>query len=178
MMEDSNGPRSAGKTDYFPGDPRLHEELVRAMRRLSRIPRTEAETREKLVSREVPSQAVEEIVAILKREGFLNDARYAAGYTRFQLERGYGPARIRRELIGKGVAGRIAEAALAELGEDFDEKDILRAALAKRLRTNGEPRTPRELKNLGDFLTRRGFSPVLIREELEPHFDRVLSGGG
>jgi hypothetical protein len=48
----------------------------------------------------------------------------------------------------------------------------------KRLRASGEPQTPRELKNLKDFLIRRGFSADLTRIELEDHFKRILGDGG
>jgi regulatory protein len=177
-MSDNPLSPAEGIQKYFPGDQRLREELLRAMRRLARTPRTLAETRENLLAKDIPTAAAEEIISILEQEGFLNDSRYAESYARFRIEHGYGPARIRRELIQKGVAAGTAEAALARLEEDFDEPEILRSTLAKQLRIKGEPRTPRELKNLGDFLTRRGFSPELIREELESHFDRVFGGGG
>ncbi|HUX08916.1 MAG TPA: regulatory protein RecX [Acidobacteriota bacterium] len=164
--------------EFLPDESLLREELVRAMRRIARIPRTEAETREYLRQRKLPEISVESIIDTLKQEGFLDDARFAKGYVRFRLGQGYGPARIRRELRDKGVTGSAADFAIAAAREDRDELEILRNVLAKRVRVKGEPREPRELKNLGTFLERRGFDYNLVREELEVYFDRIKNGGG
>ncbi len=165
-------------SDLLPEESALHEELVRAMRRLSRVPRTEAETRDYLQQRELPEESVEQIIGILKGEGFVNDARLAESYVRFRLRRGYGHGRIRRELREKGVAEVTIERALEASREDFRESEVLRGVIGKHLRVKGEPRTARDLKNLGSFLTRRGFDHDLIREELEVYFDQINSGGG
>ena len=142
------------------------------MRRLARTPRTEAEVRDSLGQKGLPDNRVGEIVAELLRLGYIDDRRLAAAFARGRCERGCGRARIRREMAERGFAGAAIEAAVADL--DLGELDVLRAALAKRLRTRGEPKTPQELKNLSDHLIRRGFSPEAVRSELRGFFKRIL----
>ncbi len=155
-------------------DPRYKEELVRAMRRLSRVPRTTAETRDQLRERELPPAWVRGIVAELREHGFLDDKRFAQDYARARIERGYGPGRVRKELADKGIAEDLVESAAGALGADYDEAVCLRDALSKRLRVQGGPQTPRELRNLNDYLVRRGFSPELVRGELEEFYENIL----
>ena len=159
-------------------EKRLKEELVWAMRRLSRSLMTEAELRRALVRRGLPEDGIELVVARLREDGFLDDARYAEAYARIRLERGYGTARIHRELLKRGIDEDLSENALSALRTDFEEAEVLRAALAKRLRARGEPQTRKDLKNLSNFLVRRGFPPYMIREELEEFFDHILGNGG
>lgn len=146
------------------------------MRRLARIPRSVEETKLQLRERTIPSEWIERITAELLDKGFLDDRRFAEAFARARSERGFGDARIRKELADKGVGGELIEAALTSARGDFSEKQILRDVLAKRVRSQGKPRTERELKNLSDFLYRRGFSPESIRAELEGFFKEVFRG--
>ena len=106
---------------------------------------------------------------------FLDDERYAGEYVRTKLRSGFGPHRIRRELNERGVASRFVEAAFEETTDDFPENDTMREVLASRLRVRGEPQSPQELKNLVDFLIRRGFSRDLVRAELDRYYDRIFN---
>lgn len=159
-------------------DRRCKQELARAMRRLARTPRTEAEVRENLGQKGLPENRLEEIVAELLRLGYIDDRSFAAAFARGRCERGHGRARIRREMAERGFAGAAIEAAVAGLDRDFGELNVLRSALAKRLRTRSEPKTPQELKNLIDHLILRGFSPETIRSELRDFFKRILGKPG
>lgn len=150
-------------------------ELQRQMRSLSRRSRSVEEVRQRLAERELPSDIIEEILTELIEHGFLDDRRYAGEYVRTKLRAGFGPHRIRRELNERNVNSSYVEEVLEEEKEDFPEVKIMREALAARLRTRGEPKSPRELKNLVDFLIRRGFSRDLVRAELDRYYGRIFS---
>ena len=153
------------------------KELTRAMRSLARRPRSTAGFVAILEERELPHEWIDEIVSELTSHGFLNDERFAEAYARSRLERLYGPDRVVRELVEMGIGEAPAEQMLARLlREDFDEDKTLAEALARRLRVKGEPETPRQLKNLSDFLLRRGFRPQMVREALDVWFGRILGG--
>lgn len=155
-------------------DTTQKKELSRAINSLARRPRTKNQVINSLEGRNLNEARIAEIVDELTRLGLLDDCRYADGYARSRLERGYGPEKIIKELVKMGIAEDLAVNTLSSLSEDFPEADILRAAAAKRLRINGEPSEPKELKNLHDFLIRRGFNSELVRVELKPYYDRIL----
>lgn len=122
----------------------------RAMSRAS----LEKKLREKGASAADARYAAEWLEAI----GAINDAEYAAALVRHYGGKGYGPARVREELHGKGVPRELWEDALEELPETAGQID---AFLAGKLRD----RTPdeKEKRRLTAALRRRGFSWPDIR---------------
>jgi SOS response regulatory protein OraA/RecX len=58
------------------------------------------------------------------------------------------------------------ENAVAAAYEQLPETDLIDAAVEKRIRLNGMPKTRDERKRLLDHLLRRGFSYDLIREKM------------
>lgn len=153
---------------------RLREELAREMRALARRSRSVFETRARLEERELDADIIEALIASLTRFGFLDDRRFAGEYVRSKLRLGFGPERIRAELHERGVAESLIDETLTAEELETPERDLLREVLAKRLRIKGEPRSQKELKNLIDFLIRRGFTHTKVRAELDPFFQRVF----
>jgi|GEM_PF-2696771 len=164
----------AGRRPAFSDDPQFRKELTRAMRSLARRADTAARVRARLLERGLPADWTDEILSQLNGHGFLDDARYAASYARGRLERGYGSARIRRELEEGGINERLVDSALAGALSEIDEVEVLRSVIAKRLRTHGEPKTAGQLKNLSNLLLRRGFGSESVRAELEQWFKSVF----
>ena len=152
----------------------LSKILNREMKSLSRRSRSVFETRERLLGRELPEDIIDEVIAQLLRYGFLNDQRYAREYFRSKLRSGYGVLRIRRELKGRGVDSCHIREAIEDEDNDISELDVFRDVLEKRIRSKGEPSNQKELKNLSDFLMRRGFPSEVVRKHLEPYFHRVF----
>src|SRR5271169_2226960 len=72
----------------------------------------------------------------LKKLDYLDDARYARQFVRLHAElRKQGPFRIARDLRARGVPDRHIEAALAERSAESNEGEIVRARLARRLKS-------------------------------------------
>jgi regulatory protein len=46
---------------------------------------------------------------VLQQEGLLNDARFTENFIRYRCSKGYGPVRIRAELLERGVAQNLIE---------------------------------------------------------------------
>ena len=58
----------------------------------------------------------ERLISALKKDGFVDDARYARSYCRDKaLLSGWGAAKIRYNLVSKGIAGDVIEEALSEV---------------------------------------------------------------
>jgi SOS response regulatory protein OraA/RecX len=77
--------------------------------------------------------------------------------------RGYGAARLRAELRGRGVAGPLIEAALTALnrGDQLDEaRRLARRRLAALTRTAPQKAAAR----LRDYLLRRGFAGGIVAQ--------------
>jgi len=103
----------------------------------------------------------------LKDHKYLDDARYAKQFVRQRAElRKQGAFRIARDLRAHGVPDRHIEAALAERSAESDESAVVRARLARRLKTLRGPLDERKKASIYSSLLRAGFSSDTIRREL------------
>lgn len=132
-----------------------------AMEYLKR-PRSEKEVRARLREKGCEPQDIDEVVARCLDYGFINDAEYAAAIARHYAGRGYGPGRVRTELIRRGIPKELWDAALAELPEDTDTIDRV---LASRLRGR-DAGDRKERDKAANALYRRGYSWEDIRAAL------------
>ena len=117
----------------------------RAMSRAS----LEKKLKEKGASEADARYAAEWLEAI----GAINDADYAEALVRHYGEMGYGPARVRDKLYGKGVPRELWDDALDTLPDSAEAVDRF---LESKLR--GRLPEEKEKKLLTDALLRRGFS--------------------
>lgn len=140
----------------------------RALDYLAHKPRTEEEVRRKLRRQDAPEAVIEDVVARLYELSYLDDEAYAEDYVRNRFaSKKYGPVRIRRELVERGVDRHTADAAVDDL---FAEKDVRAAA-----RTHAEKRwdrlsdeEPRRRKQkVYRYLRRRGFTSDTINPLLD-----------
>ncbi|HKL87475.1 MAG TPA: RecX family transcriptional regulator [Salinibacter sp.] len=140
----------------------------RALDYLAHKPRTEEEVRRKLRRQDAPEAVIEDVVNRLYELSYLDDEAYAEDYVRNRFaSKKYGPVRIRRELVERGVDRHTADAAVDDL---FAEKDVRAAA-----RTHAEKRwdrlddeEPRRRKQkVYRYLRRRGFTSDTINPLLD-----------
>ncbi|HET6568288.1 MAG TPA: RecX family transcriptional regulator [Rhodothermales bacterium] len=140
-----------------------------ALNYLAYKPRTEREIRTKLARGGFSEEVADAVVQRLYALHFLDDAAYAHTFVtgRFR-NRGYGPARIRGDLVKRGVDRHLIDEAI-EGGLNPDEtREVARAQAEKRWeRLTSEPDVLKRRKKLSDFLLRRGFSYDTVREVVE-----------
>jgi regulatory protein len=111
--------------------------------------------------------AVRRILANLKGQKLLDDARYARQFVRFRAEiRKQGPFRIARDLRARGVPDRHIDSALAEHAAESDEGEMVRARLLRRMKLLHGPLDERSTASLYRSLLRAGFSADTVRREL------------
>jgi len=120
--------------------------LSRALGLLARRAYTEAELRKKLKA--FPEPEVEEAIRRLKDWGYLDDRAYAERFVAARKDR-FGPHRLRRELLFRGVD----EATARELTPEEGEEERALALLASRW-----PRYRGDRARAVRFLLGRGFS--------------------
>jgi regulatory protein len=112
--------------------------------------------------------AVEHAVSAARTLGLLDDSAFAAAYVRTQQKVARkGPRALEHELVSRGVSGTEAEAAIASQYPAERQRELARAAAARRLPAlTKEGRTPAARRKLHDFLLRRGFEPDVCRDVL------------
>jgi SOS response regulatory protein OraA/RecX len=136
--------------------------MAYAYRLLSVRDRTEREIRDALAQEGIPTPGVvDEVVASLKRQGYLDDRRLASGYIRYMLEhRPSGPHLLRRKLRRAGVEENIIEDEIA--AAVTAESEVETAERLARIKLGGKGGRERDARRVHGFLTRRGFSSAVV----------------
>jgi regulatory protein len=147
---------------------RLQHALDLSYRYLGHRDRTVLEVRRHLEAKRVEPDTIEEAVAELQAQGYLDDARFAQRFVedRRTLD-DWGAERIERKLLAAGVSAELVGAALATRGAE-DELDAAVTVLRRRFRT--VPEGDRERERALGFLVRKGY-------ELEVAYDAIRAYG-
>ena len=117
MLDDTEQTDDPGKTA-----------LKKALDLLSRREHSLHELRNKLLSREFPSDIIEEVLIKLVDHNWQSDERFAEAYFHARKQNMFGPVRLRQELSERGVSDEIINSLL------FDDHDEW-IGLANSLRT-------------------------------------------
>ena len=149
------------KTD---GEAELYAAALRA---LVRRAHSTFELRTHLERRALEPAMVPHVMARLKQEKLIDDARYALEFARSRASgRHQGGRRIAQELRKRGVPDQHINAAIAQVFIDVDEAAMVRKAIERRRRTARGPFDQRKMASLYRTLLRAGFDPGVIRREL------------
>ncbi|MBI3998493.1 MAG: RecX family transcriptional regulator [Armatimonadetes bacterium] len=144
-----------------------------ALRLLERRLRSRAELEGALRRRGLPKVIVAAVLADLARAGFIDDARFAQAWVRDRLAlRPSGRARLRAELLARGVAPEVAAEAIGTLLPSDKEEDLALAQARLRMRRLGHLPSTVTRRRLVGWLQRRGFGAAVIARAL-----RRLEGG-
>lgn len=129
-------------------------------------PRTETEVRRALARKGHAEHHAAAAVDRMRELRYLDDEAYARTFvTERSASRGHGPARLRADLLRKGVPPPIIDRAIAS-GVDAEalREAALEVARRRWARLAKEPDPQKRRKRLSDFLARRGYDFDLIRE--------------
>jgi len=145
----------------------------RAIKLLTVKARSVAELRERLLQgKNADAAVVETVIARLQEYGYLNDERFAFSYASLRVkQRPLGRRRLERDLKLKKVAKGVAEEALQLVYGETPEEQLIEAAIEKRTRLRGRPKTRAEAKKLFDHLLRQGFEFELVSDKVRALFD-------
>ncbi len=125
------------------------------------------EMREYLERRAEDGDIVSPVIARLREQNYLDDAKYALTYARQHANtRRQGRFRIARELRTRGVPDRHIEAALDAVFAETDEGALVRARLKRQLAHIRGNLGERKVASIYRSLLRAGFSSDIIRAEL------------
>lgn len=146
---------------------RLQHALDLAYRYLGHRDRTVVEMRRHLEAKRVEPDTIDEAVAELGEQGYLDDARFAQRFTedRRRLD-GWGDERIERRLVAVGLDRDTIAAALAVRDGETELEAALRV-LQRRFRT--VPETPRDRERALGFLVRKGYDLELAHDAIRAY---------
>jgi regulatory protein len=154
-------------------EARLQHALDLSYRYLGYRDRTVLEVRRHLEAKRVEPDTIEDTVAELLEQGYLDDARFARRFVedRRTLDH-WGNERIERKLLAAGVEGALVTAALhspdSMTGASHSEFDAALATLTRRFRT--PPETDRDRERALGFLVRKGY-------DLDTAYDAIRAYG-
>jgi len=154
-----------GKRRQVETEAELYEVAVRAlMRRAHSV----HEMKQKLERQSKNKLLVQVVMARLKENGMVDDARYAKQFARQRTEsRKQGKFRISRDLRARGVPDRHIEAALEEAAKETDEGAMVRQRIERKLRAYRGEIDEKKMASMYGSLLRAGFSADVVRRELK-----------
>ncbi len=131
---------------------------------LSYSDRFEREVIERLKREGFTKEEIDSTIEKLKNYGYLNDKRTAEEFIRSRIRKGWGPEKIKIELMRRGVTEDEAEILIKKIFKDFEEDEIIMKLAEKFLRSG---RGENLMERLKVFLFRKGFSYDKIIDVIE-----------
>ena len=135
----------------------------RALRLLVFREHSRAELCGKLKLKGATPELAERVLDSLEAQNALNDRRFTEAYIAVRQARGFGPIRIRQELMEKGVAGELIQECLMESDPHWDW--VLQQAARRRFGACTVTSYQEWAKRVR-FLEYRGFSLAVIKRVL------------
>src|SRR5712692_5194275 len=127
-----------------------------------------SEMKKALTRRTADEDLIQKVLARLKQNGLIDDARYAKQFARQRTEiRHQGKYRVARELRARGVPDRHIESAVTEAAANSDEAAMVRQRIDRKLRLFCGEIDHKKIASLYRTLLRAGFSSATIRQELK-----------
>jgi len=146
---------------------RLQHALDLAFGYLGRRERTVLEMRRYLEGKRVEPSAIDEALAHLQQEDYLNDARFAQQFAdEKRLLEEWGADRIERRLLTLGVPVEHIRAAV-EVRDRAGELEAASALLRRRFPALGDD--PRERRRAYGVLVRKGYDQELAWDAIRVH---------
>jgi regulatory protein len=149
----------------------VEQALGIAYRYLNRRECTEAEMRARLGRSDIDPPEVEQAIATLLEQGYLDDARFARLFAQDKRElEQWGSDRIKRALLARGVPTElVADVLDAQLGESETDSETERALAVLRRRFPSPVGDRRERERALGILLRKGYDADLALDAIAVH---------
>jgi regulatory protein len=153
-----------GKSRQVETEAELYDVAVRALMRRGH---SVHEMKQKLGRRSDNKLLVQVVMARLKENGMIDDARYAKQFARQRTEsRKQGKYRVARDLRARGIPDRHIVSALEEVASTSDEAAMVRQRIERKLRSYRGEVDEKKMASIYSSLLRAGFSADLVWREL------------
>ena len=118
---------------------------------------------ERKLLRRFDTALVQQVLQNLEQQGLQSDTRFAEQYVYSRRNRGYGPVRIRAELLERGVSEELITVWLDVPARDWQA--LMLEAVTKKF-GDLPPADRKEMAKRGRFLSSRGFPSWMINDYL------------
>lgn len=126
--------------------------------------RCHREVRSKLLKLGVYGNDLEQVIADLVAEGFLNESRFAEAFARGKFRNNkWGKVKIRLELQRRTLSAYDITKALESISQDVYVQ-TLRNLMIRKFETTGEPDTFKRNQKVIRYVKQKGYEPALIFE--------------
>ncbi|HEU5291185.1 MAG TPA: RecX family transcriptional regulator [Cyclobacteriaceae bacterium] len=144
----------------------LDQARQKALRYCAYQERSHEEVKTKLFSLGLQSPVVDELLAYLITEGFLNEERFAKVFTggKFRIKK-WGRIKITKALEGKGLSKNCIRIGLAEI-EEVDYHESLEKLLKSKISSLDEPNVFIARNKASKHAIQYGYEPELVWEKL------------
>ena len=123
----------------------------------------------KLIQHQVYGDILEEIIATLITEGFLNEERYANAYVQGKVNiKRWGRYKIKMELQSRQVSSYSINKAIKEIDEEKYILNLQELLKKKSLTVVAQNDFEKKMKLL-KFLSSKGYETEIINEQIENH---------
>lgn len=149
----------------------LFEALTKIHRYCAYQERSHKEVKNKLFEYGLRSSEVDEILAQLITEGFLNEERYAKAFAggKFRMMK-WGRLKIQRELEMEGLTPKCIVRGLTEI-DPKDYSKTLASLIKKKWAQTIEPDLFKKKNKVARFVIGKGYEPELAWESINELFD-------
>ncbi|MGE0442002.1 MAG: regulatory protein RecX [Gemmatimonadales bacterium] len=134
-----------------------------ALRMLERRPFATRDLGRRLRLKGHAAPAIEAALAKATRFGFLDDERFARSFVDTRASRGFGPARLVRELSVRGVAQSVIDRVIEEAVSPETTDEAVMTLARKRARQLAGLERPDRLRRVIAYLARRGYAGPQVR---------------
>jgi len=121
---------------------------------------------DKLVSKGAVRAMAEAVVEELNAQDLISERRFAVEFIRARIRRGYGPVRIKYELMQRGVTEAMTQACLNDSNTNWIQQ--LAHVIEKKYATSAID-SFNEWSRRANFLKNRGFTTTQIKDVLGDH---------
>jgi regulatory protein len=129
-------------------------------------PRSEYEMRQRLKKKGFCESEIKETLIFLKQKRFIDDLRFAKAWVESRAKKPLGIKRLKQELRIKGVKKELINQAVEELGDKYNEEDVIKELVRRRWERLGNIEPAKARRRIFAYLVRRGFSQDVILEEI------------
>ncbi len=150
--------------DLLIKDEKFRKVRSAALQYLSYSPRTEFQIRQRLHQKGYSTLEITPVIGELIESGYIDDQKYAIEYAQARFDhKGYGPNRIRRELMADGICQELIACAIDVC---VSSEDLTEGAkkIVERFQNRVHGTRQERKKKLIGYLIRRGYGRMLAQE--------------
>jgi regulatory protein len=161
-MINDQWPDSKPKKKFTPA-----ESLAKICRYCAYQERSHQEVKNKLYEYGLYTDEVDELLARLVTEGFLNEERFAKAFAggKFRIKK-WGKNKIVHELQSLGLTKKCIARGLTEV-DDKDYRKTLKNLIRKKAEATTEPNIFKRRDKVARFVIGKGYEPELVWEEVK-----------